>query len=110
MHQVDVRNKHCAHPECNKCPSFNYPGKTPGLYCGIHKLAGMVDVKHKRDRSNLGNSGAVTHATTFCSDTPSQACGLCQADLAAKHMLLALCSSLPYSSATMMMPLGWSHN
>ena len=50
---VDVRNKHCAHPDCNKCPSFNYPGKTPGMYCGLHKQPGMVDVKHKRDRSRL---------------------------------------------------------
>ena len=50
---VDVRNKHCAHPDCNKCPSFNYPGKTPGMFCGLHKQPGMVDVKHKRDRSRL---------------------------------------------------------
>ena len=50
---MDVRNKHCAHPDCTKCPSFNYPGKTPGMYCGLHKQQGMVDVKHKRDRSHL---------------------------------------------------------
>jgi len=55
---VDVRNKHCAHIDCNKCPSFNYPGKTPGMFCGLHKQSGMVDVKHKRDRSMM-SAGAL---------------------------------------------------
>lgn len=46
--QVDVRNRHCAEEGCMKAPSFNFPGVTPGTFCGSHKREGMVDVKHKR--------------------------------------------------------------
>lgn len=46
--QVDVRNRHCAEEGCLKAPSFNFPGVTPGAFCGSHKREGMVDVKHKR--------------------------------------------------------------
>ncbi len=31
-----------------KAPSFNFPGVTPGAFCGTHKRDGMIDVKHKR--------------------------------------------------------------
>ncbi len=44
---MDVRNRHCAHNGCSKCPSFNTPGEIIPLYCGTHKQAIMVDVKHK---------------------------------------------------------------
>lgn len=66
---VDVRNKHCLNPECNKCPSFNYPGKTPGVYCGLHKLPGMIDVKHKR--SHLSKS-----LPCLCPDISLEGCEL----------------------------------
>jgi len=46
--QVDVRNRHCGAEGCMKAPSFNFPGVTPGAFCGTHKRDGMVDVKHKR--------------------------------------------------------------
>ena len=33
---------------CGICACFNMEGEKNGLYCNEHKLAGMVDVKHKR--------------------------------------------------------------
>jgi hypothetical protein len=44
---IDVKSKTCLHPQCNKGPSFNKEGKTTALYCSIHKLEGMIDVKSK---------------------------------------------------------------
>ena len=38
----------CIGVNCNKQPVFNYPlFKGIGLFCGEHKLSGMVDVKRK---------------------------------------------------------------
>ena len=37
----------CQHPDCNKYPCYGFDGNKP-LYCGIHRLVGMVDVKHKK--------------------------------------------------------------
>ena len=53
-----MRNRRCEEPNCTKCPSFNYPGVKPGLYCGQHKRTGMVDVKHKRSRA-AGDDGGL---------------------------------------------------
>ena len=83
---VDVRNKHCAHADCNKCPSFNYPGKTPGMYCGLHKQAGMVDVKHKRDRSQLLAGAAPWVSSLMMNACPAHALrGSVSCDLQCMH-------------------------
>ena len=37
----------CIHLDCKKQPTFNYENKKIPLYCAIHKLANMVDVKVK---------------------------------------------------------------
>jgi hypothetical protein len=44
---VDVKNKKCIHPNCNKHPIYNYQNKKVAKYCGIHKLVDMVNVKNK---------------------------------------------------------------
>jgi hypothetical protein len=43
----------CAHKDesgnlCKKGANFNKEGETKALYCGIHKLEGMIDVRHKK--------------------------------------------------------------
>jgi hypothetical protein len=37
----------CIHPNCKTQPCFNVEGETKALYCSVHKLDGMIDVKHK---------------------------------------------------------------
>ena len=37
----------CIFPDCKTSANFNYEGKK-GIYCSIHKLENMVNVKHKR--------------------------------------------------------------
>jgi hypothetical protein len=48
---VDVVSKRCIHAECKILPCYNIEGKKP-LYCGKHKLDGMVDVKNKICKSS----------------------------------------------------------
>jgi len=38
----------CIFEGCQKKSTFNYEGETKGLYCGKHRLANMVDIKHPR--------------------------------------------------------------
>ncbi len=45
---VDVRHKHCNHTGCPKQATCNVPGAPGGLFCGQHKLEGMVNVVLKR--------------------------------------------------------------
>jgi len=45
---VDVRHKHCQHSGCPKQATCNAPGSGGGMYCGQHKLEGMVNVVLKR--------------------------------------------------------------
>jgi len=37
----------CIYPNCKTIPIYNVEGETKALYCSIHKLDGMVDVKNK---------------------------------------------------------------
>ena len=58
--QVDVRNRHCEEPNCTKCPSFNFPGLKPGVCtAACTSAAGMVDVKHKRNRAGVADDGGL---------------------------------------------------
>lgn len=72
--QVDVRNRHCEEPNCTKCPSFNFPGLKPGVFCGLHKRAGMVDVKHKRPTDQLEGAFAGSSRRTEPGAQPCMRC------------------------------------
>ncbi len=39
--------KTCIYIDCKKIPSYNKEGETKRLYCSVHKLSGMVNVKSK---------------------------------------------------------------
>ncbi len=44
----NVKDKRCIHMGCTKLnPPFDFPGGK-GTYCAVHKLAEMIDVKHKK--------------------------------------------------------------
>jgi hypothetical protein len=45
---VDVKNKHCIHPECGLLSLYNNSGEKYGIYCASHKLDDMIDVFHPR--------------------------------------------------------------
>ena len=59
----------CIHEGCKVRPVYNTEGETKALYCLIHKLEGMVDVKHntckagfcKGTRANIKYKGYCTH-------------------------------------------------
>ncbi len=40
--------KKCNNINCGKHPSFNYPNETRGIYCGKHKLDGMINVTSQK--------------------------------------------------------------
>lgn len=48
---IDVNSKTCIHPECKKRPAYNAEGQSKAIYCSAHKLARMIDVKHKTCKS-----------------------------------------------------------
>jgi hypothetical protein len=45
---IDIKNKKCIHPDCNKRPNFNFEGEKSALYCNSHKKEGMIDINNKR--------------------------------------------------------------
>jgi hypothetical protein len=44
---INVISKLCIHSGCKTQPTYNYEGITTPLYCGVHKLDGMIPLKHK---------------------------------------------------------------
>ena len=62
-----MKHKRCVHEGCLKRPSFNYTGETRALYCGPHRLTGMVNVDQERRRINRGvhSLAAVTLSPTY---------------------------------------------
>jgi uncharacterized protein YcgL (UPF0745 family) len=44
---IDIKNKKCLEPTCNKRPCFNYENKKNGIYCNIHKKDEMINVTDK---------------------------------------------------------------
>jgi hypothetical protein len=48
---VNVKDKKCNNPDCNKIPSYNYINEKKSLYCKDHKLDNMIDVKSKKCNS-----------------------------------------------------------
>jgi hypothetical protein len=42
----------CIHEGCKTRPNYNVEGDTKAIYCSVHKLEGMVDVKHKNCKSD----------------------------------------------------------
>jgi len=45
--KLNRRQTKCKNNDCYKCPNFNYPREKKRLYCSLHKLDGMIDVKNK---------------------------------------------------------------
>ena len=43
---IDVLNKKCEFESCLKQPCFNFLGNKTCLFCGEHKLEGMIDVRN----------------------------------------------------------------
>lgn len=41
-------SRRCAAPNCNRRSSFNYINAASGLFCGQHKLEGMINVRTKQ--------------------------------------------------------------
>lgn len=57
---VNLNNPYCRHNGCKKTATFNYSGNTRRLFCGDHKLSGMVNRKYiktpfKKSKNNLNN-------------------------------------------------------
>ena len=40
--------KECKFKDCKTIPNYNIKGESKGIYCSLHKLDGMVDVKNKK--------------------------------------------------------------
>jgi hypothetical protein len=51
--RMNMTNKKCVHPLCITEPIYNHPMAKSGLYCGIHKLDGMIDVKNAKCTNEL---------------------------------------------------------
>ena len=45
---VNVLDKKCMHPDCDKRPNYNLHNEKTPLYCVTHKQDGMIDISHKR--------------------------------------------------------------
>jgi hypothetical protein len=43
---VNVTSKKCIYENCKTIPNYNFVGNKTAIYCNIHKLENMVDVKH----------------------------------------------------------------
>ncbi len=39
--------KYCIEENCNTRPTFNYKDETTAIYCSIHRLENMIDIKNK---------------------------------------------------------------
>ena len=44
---IDIINKRCIHPNCDKRPSYNTPDEKIALYCANHKKDGMINITSK---------------------------------------------------------------
>ena len=56
----------CIHEGCRKMSSFNKEGETKGLYCGIHRKEGMIDVKSNRCKTHLCLTRTQTKYDGYC--------------------------------------------
>ena len=70
---INVKTKPCLHEGCLKQPFYNKQGETIRLYCGEHKLEGMVDVKNKTCKSEW--------CSTFVTDKYDGYCLYCTMNL-----------------------------
>jgi hypothetical protein len=48
-----INRQMCKIEGCKTQPNYNVEGETKALYCSVHKLEGMVDVKHKTCKTHL---------------------------------------------------------
>jgi hypothetical protein len=44
----NLTRKHCKETTCFSEPTYNFPTEKTTAYCSLHKLPGMIDVKHKK--------------------------------------------------------------
>jgi len=44
---IAIYDKKCGHENCKHRPFFNYENEKQGIYCSVHKLDGMVNIKSK---------------------------------------------------------------
>jgi hypothetical protein len=45
---VNIRDKRCIHRGCKTQPNYNYDGETTPIYCSVHKLDRMNNIKSKK--------------------------------------------------------------
>jgi hypothetical protein len=62
---VNVKSKICIYNGCNTIPSFAKEGEQ-ALYCGIHKLDNMVDVKHVMCKTHLCSTRVQEKYDGYC--------------------------------------------
>lgn len=60
----DVRHVSCL--ECDKRPNFNTKGEKKGIYCRDHKKENMVDVTHKRCKSEWCDTHITNKYDGYC--------------------------------------------
>jgi hypothetical protein len=63
---INVKDKTCIHPNCKTRPVYNIQGESIGLYCSIHKLPNMVDVKHKTCKTYLCSTQVTEKYDGYC--------------------------------------------
>jgi hypothetical protein len=44
---INKKYRICINKDCNKNPAFNYKNESKRLYCSVHKLDNMIDIKNK---------------------------------------------------------------
>ena len=58
---VDINHKTCIYDGCKTRPNFNYENKIEAIYCSVHKLENMVDIKNIKCKSEHCNIRAKNH-------------------------------------------------
>ena len=56
----------CKIEGCKTIPIYNVEGETKALYCSVHKLEGMVDVKHKTCKTHLCSTRVQEKYDGYC--------------------------------------------
>eukprot|EP00121_Abeoforma_whisleri_P016275 Awhi_evm1s14941 len=61
---VDVNSKSCLFEGCYKAPCCNYETETLRLYCVLHKLEGMVNIKSLADKKKRSQKRSLLASTS----------------------------------------------
>ncbi len=69
---MDKQTRVCEFEDCTMEASFGYDGKRKRKYCSIHRLPGMINVKHKRcayaDCMRQPSYGMEGEKASYCSN------------------------------------------